>query len=80
MFKAKSMKLNWFIRKGIFFFPHSIIGWSIFAAALGYAVYLFIDIDSRSHSASDTLMNWAFNCLILGVAYSLIGFFTEKNP
>ena len=74
------MKLNWFIRKGIFFFPYSIIGWSIFATALGYAVYLFIDIDSRSHSASDTLMNWAFNCLILGVAYSLIGFFTEKNP
>ena len=73
------MKLNWFIRKGIFFFPHSIIGWSIFAAAIGCAIYLFIDIDRRSHSASDTLMNWAFNCLILAVAYSLIGFFTEKK-
>ena len=72
------MKLQWSIRKGISFLPASLIGWIIFAAA-GYAIYLFIDIDSRSHSASDTLINWVFNCLILGVAYSVIGFFTEKT-
>ena len=73
------MKLNWFIRKGIFFLPASIFGWIIFALAAIYAVYLFIDIDSRSHSASDTLINWVFNLLIVGVAYSIIGFFTEKK-
>ena len=73
------MKLNWFIRKGIFFLPYSIIGWLIFASAATYAAYLFIDIDSRSHSASDTLINWVFNCLMVGVGYSLIGFFTEKK-
>lgn len=73
------MKLNWFIRKGIFFLPYSIVGWLIFILAVVYAVYLFIDIDSRSHSASDTLINWVFNCLMVGLGYSLIGFFTEKK-
>ena len=73
------MKLQWFIRKGIFFLPASLVGWIIFSATAGYAVYLFIDIDSRSHSVSDTLINWVFNCLILGVGYSVIGFFTEKK-
>ncbi len=73
------MKLNWFIRKGILFLPYSIVGWVIFIAAIAYAIYLFIDIDSRSHSVSDTLINWEFNCLILAVGYSLIGFFTEKK-
>ena len=73
------MKLQWFTRKGIFFLPSSRIGWIIFTATAGYAVYLFIDIDSRSHSVSDTLINWVFNCLILGVGYSVIGFFSEKK-
>ena len=33
----------------------------ILIAAIVYAVYMFIDIDSRSHSVSDTLMNFFFN-------------------
>ena len=61
------------------YWPVSPLGWIILAAATGYAVYLFIDIDSRSHSVSDTLMNWVFNCLIVGVMYSVIGFLTEKR-
>ena len=73
------MKLNWFTRKGIFFFPASIVGWLIAVAAVAYAIYLFIDIDSRSHSVSDTMINWMFNLLIIGVVYSIVGFFTEKR-
>ena len=73
------MKLEWFIRKGIRFLPNSLIGWLIFIASAAYVVYLFIDIDSRSHSVSDTLINWVFNCLIVGVAYSIIGFLTAKK-
>ena len=73
------MRLNWFIRKGVFFLPYSTVGWVIFIVAVAYAVYLFIDIDSRSHSVSDTLINWVFNCLMVGLGYSLIGFFTEKK-
>ena len=73
------MKLNWFTRKGIFFFPASIAGWLIAVAAVAYAIYLFIDIDRRSHSVSDTMINWMFNLLIIGVVYSIVGFFTEKS-
>jgi len=73
------MNFNWFVRKGILYWPASIFGWIIFLLAVACAVYLFIDIDSRSHSVSDTLINWVFNCLIVGVVYSLIGFLTEKK-
>ena len=73
------MKLNWFIRKGILYWPASITGWVIFMGAAALAVYRFIDIDSRSHSVSDTLINWVFNLLLIGLVYSVIGFFTEKR-
>ena len=74
------MKFPWFRRIGIFFIPKSIIGWIILLCGLSYAVYIFIDIDSRSHSASDTLMNFAFNLVIIGAAYSLIAVFTSGTP
>ena len=73
------MNKNWFVRKGIFFFPASVTGWLIAAAALVYCVYIFIDIDSRSHSASDTLRNFFFMALIVGSVYSIIVFFTTKR-
>lgn len=71
------MKLNWFTRKGIIFWPASFIGWMILLLAAGFAVYTFIDIDSHSHSVSDTLINFVFNLLIIGVIYSVVGYFTE---
>ena len=74
-----TMNLNWFTRKGIIYWPASIIGWIIFITAISYIIYLFVDIDSRSHSASDTLINWVFNSLIVAVGYSIIGFFSEKK-
>jgi hypothetical protein len=73
------MNIKWFERKGIFFIPVSIFGWLIALAAIGYCVYLFIDIDSRSHSASDTLMNFVFNAFLVAVVYSLIAFFTSNK-
>lgn len=33
-------------------------------------------IDSRSHSASDTLINFVFYVLIIGVAYNLVAYLT----
>ncbi|WP_413670361.1 hypothetical protein ACEN9X_10695 [Mucilaginibacter sp. Mucisp86] len=74
------MKLNWFTRKGIIYLPASIIGWIILTIALGYAVFTFIDIDKRSHSVSDTLINFVFNLLLIGLVYTLIAYFTEKKP
>jgi hypothetical protein len=73
------MNIKWFVRKGILFFPDSLVGWLIAIAAIGYCVYLFIDIDSRSHSVSDTLMNFVFNALIVAVVYSIIAFFTSRE-
>jgi hypothetical protein len=73
------MRLNWFTRKGIIYRPVSVTGWALLVIAMAYAVYTFIDIDSRSHSVSDTLINFVFNLLLIGVVYSVIGYFTEAK-
>jgi hypothetical protein len=73
------MKLPWFKRTGIFFIPITFPGWIILISALAYTVYTFIDIDSRSHSVSDTLMNFVFNLVLITVAYSVIAFLTSKT-
>jgi hypothetical protein len=73
------MNIKWFVRKGILFFPVSLIGWLIAIAAIGYCVYLFIDIDSRSHSVSDTLINFVFNAVLVAVVYTITAFFTSKE-
>jgi hypothetical protein len=74
------MKLPWFKRSGIFFVPTSIAGWIVLLAGALYAVYTFIDIDSRSHSVSDTLMNFVFHLLIIFAVYSLIAYLTGRRP
>jgi hypothetical protein len=71
------MKLNWFTRKGIIYRPASIAGWVILVVALAYAIYTFIDIGSRSHSVSDTLINFVFNLLLIGLIYTIVAYFTE---
>lgn len=72
------MKLPWFKRNGIFFIPASFIGWIIFSVGLVSAIYFFIDIDSRSHSVSDTLINFVFNLFIIAAVYSLIAYLTSR--
>ena len=75
------MNLRLFRRFGIFFAPSSIVGWLVLLAAIGFLVWQFIDIDSRSHSVSDTFMNFFFMALIVAVVYSLIGFLgSPRNP
>jgi hypothetical protein len=73
------MKLNWFTRKGIFYLPITAIGWVILVIAMAFVVYTFIDIDSRSHSVSDTLINFVFNLLLIGLIYTVIAYFTEAG-
>jgi hypothetical protein len=73
------MKKNWFKRRFITYVPVSLMGWLILLAILVYAVYIFIDIDSRSHSVSDTLMNFAFNMLIVYIIYVIVGFLTSRS-
>lgn len=73
------MNLPWFKRIGIFFIPKSLVGWIILSGGLIYAVYTFIDIDSRSHSASDTLINFGFNLILIDAVYSLIAYLTSRT-
>lgn len=73
------MNFPWFKRIGIFFIPASLIGWIILIFGFIFAVFSFMDIDGRSHSASDTLMNFGFMLLIIGAVYSLIAYLTSRN-
>jgi hypothetical protein len=73
------MSLPWFKRIGLFFVPTTSMGWIITLAGVVYSVYIFIDIDSRSHSVSDTLMNFVFNLVIIVAIYLLIAFLTSKK-
>ncbi|MCX6262530.1 MAG: hypothetical protein NTY95_17150 [Bacteroidia bacterium] len=73
------MKLNWFKRNGIVFLPISIIGWIILLIGFVYSIYTFIDIDGRSHSVSDTLINFVFKLLIIIAVYSLIAYLTSRS-
>jgi hypothetical protein len=68
-----------FRRFGLFFLPVHWAGWLLALAAIGYTVWSFIDIDSRSHSVSDTLMNAVFIALIAAVVYSAIAFFFSSK-
>ena len=74
------MKLNWFTRKGIIYWPVSVIGWVLLIVAVAFAVYRFIAIDMLSNSVSDTLINFVFNLLLIGLVYTIIAWFTEAKP
>ncbi len=73
------MKLNWFRRVGLVYVPGNKAGWIILVVSLGCAIYLFFDIDSRSHSVSDTIINFMLNFLIIGAFYNLIAFMTSSR-
>ena len=66
------MKLPCFKRKGIFYIPHNLVGWFIMATGMIYLVYRFFEIDSKSHSASDTLRPFIINMFIIFVVYTII--------
>lgn len=72
------MILPRFKRTGIFFIPQNIAGWIILLAGFVFTVHRFLVIDSHSHSASDTLMNFFFNLLIIGAVYTLIAFIANN--
>jgi hypothetical protein len=72
------MNFPWFKRSGIIFTPQNFIGWIIFVAGFGFAIYRFIEIDKKYHSVSDTLMNFIFNLLIIRAVYTLIAYPTSR--
>ena len=68
-----------FRRFGLFFVPVRWGGWVLALLAVAYTVYSFLEVDSRSHSVSDTLINTAFNGLIAATVYSAIAFFFSRS-
>ncbi|MCX6257849.1 MAG: hypothetical protein NTW49_08150 [Bacteroidia bacterium] len=73
------MKRSWFKRTGIFYIPASLAGWIILFTGVVCAIYSFIDIDSSSHSVSDTLINFVYHLLIIVAVYSSIAFLSDRN-
>jgi len=52
---TKIMKTAWFKRRGWFYQPVSWQGVAMVAAALLFCAQVFLAVDRKSHSASDTL-------------------------
>jgi len=52
------MKIQWFKRLGWFHVPVSLPGIIISLAVLAFCVQVFLAIDHKSHSVSDTLYNF----------------------
>jgi len=73
------MKFPWFRLAGIIYIPRTLIGWMILVLGVVYAVFKFLEIDSKSHSASDTLRPFFINMIIFWIIYSVIAFFTSRN-
>lgn len=72
------MEKPWFRRSGILYFPNATMGWLFLILLLIYWVYTFIGVDLRSHSVSDTLINFAFNALFGLFVYQIIGYLSVR--
>ena len=61
------MKTQWFKRLGCFFVPVSLPGAVITLAALAFCAQVFLAVDRKSHSVSDTLYGVCpfFACVFL---------------
>ena len=75
----KRMHFPWFKRRGFLYIPNSIPGVIIFLAGIAYAVREFMRIDSRSHSVSDTMINFLFELVIVAAIYSLVALMTSRG-
>jgi hypothetical protein len=50
------MSRPWFRKVGWVYQPVSFAGWVVMVVALGLCVWVFLVVDRRSHSVSDTLI------------------------
>ena len=47
--------MRWFRPIGLLFLPVSLAGWALTAACVAFCIQVFLGVDARSHSVSDTL-------------------------
>jgi hypothetical protein len=63
------MGLPWFRKFGWVYRPVTLAGWVVLVVALGLCVWVFVVVDRRSHSASDTLIGvFPYAALFLMIA------------
>lgn len=71
-FRAKNYGWGWY--------PVTWQGWVILAGYIFLMVKTFEDIDSKSHSASDTMLNFLPRVFVLTVVLIIICFLTGERP
>jgi hypothetical protein len=47
--------MRWFRDLGLIYLPVSVLGWFVTLACAAFCVQVFLAVDARSHSVSDTL-------------------------
>ena len=67
---------NWFAA----YYPVSWQGWVVTILAVAAAVWIFICVDRRSHSVSDTLLGIAPWFIAIGLAFDLMCFRKGEYP
>lgn len=75
----KKFKFPWFGISGIFIYPVSLPGLALTMASVAYLVYEFIDIDSRSHSVSDTIRPFIITCAFVYIICFVIALLTRAS-
>ena len=65
------------MKRGWLFLPAHWFAWTLLLICCGLSLFVFVSVDSRSHSASDTLKNWMAWNVVLLASYQLIGFLTR---
>lgn len=71
--------MHWFVRKGLFFKPTSLVGWALLAVTAAYSLHAFIEMNEHAHSTSEMLINWLFRVILAGVAYTIIAYFMSEK-
>jgi len=78
------MKKYWFLPKrfGVFAGYHPVTwqGWVITILFLGLFMGIFFVVDSRSHSGSDTLINFALPGVVVLLVFDIITLRTGEYP
>jgi hypothetical protein len=71
-FKAKNYGWGWY--------PSSWEGWAVLAGFLAVSVWIFRDVDSQSHSVSDTLYGVLVPFFVLTAALLAVCWKTGEKP
>lgn len=71
-FRAKEYGWGWY--------PSSWQGWLTLAIFVGINVYIFVEIDSRSHSGSDSLISYVIPFVVSLALLLLVCFLKGEKP